>query len=86
MPKEVKVKQAEAAKPAAFDPASLSTEQQALVVEEFLGVHPDYFLYEGNQVKINLGKFDAYYRKLAKDTDTPRNIFNGWKPKGKRQW
>ena len=86
MPKEVKVKQAEAAKPAAFDPASLSTEQQSLVVEEFLGIHPDFFLYSGLNIQLNVGKFNAYYRKLAKDTDTPRVVFNGWKPKGKRQW
>ena len=86
MPVKAKVIQAEAAKPAAFDPASLSIKQQELVVEEYLGIHPDFFIYAGLNVKLNVGKFNAYYRKLAKDTDTPRVAFNGWKPKGNRQW
>lgn len=53
-----------------FDPKKLTLEQQALVVEEFLGVHPRYFLYEGLQIKLNHGAFrhDGHH-------------FNGWKPK-----
>jgi hypothetical protein len=86
MPKEVEVKQAGAAKLAAFDPASLSTEQQELVVEEFLGYHPKYFIYSGLNVQLNFGRFEAEERRIAKATGEPRKAFNGWKPKGNRQW
>ena len=84
--KKVVSTQAKAVKPAAFDPKNLSTEEQELVVQEFLGIHPDFFIYSGLNVQLNTGKFNAHYRKLAKETDTPRVVFNGWKPKGTRQW
>lgn len=38
-----------------FDPAALSKEQQAAVVELYLGVHPKYFVYQGLQIGLNLG-------------------------------
>ncbi len=80
------VKKSRAEKPAPFDPAKLSQAQQEAVVEEFLGVHPKYFLYEGMQVKLNFGRFEAENRRIAKETGKPRVCFNGWKPKGNRQW
>lgn len=52
-----------------FDPKDLTKEQLESCVEEYLGVHPRYFLYEGLQVKLNFGLFN--YEK---------NVFNGWKP------
>ena len=85
MPEKKKVKQEKAAQPVAFDPASLSIKQQEEVVHEYLGIHPDFFIYAGLNIQLNVGKFNAYYRKLAKETDTPRVVFNGWKPKGSRQ-
>lgn len=39
-----------------FDPSLLTEEQQAMVVEHYLGVHPKYMLVEKNKVKINYGK------------------------------
>lgn len=53
----------------AFDPASLSLEDQAAVVAYFLGVHPRYFLYKGLNIQLNHGKFR-----------TDGHAFNGWKP------
>lgn len=59
-------------KPAAvgFNPAGLSREEQEAVVEEYLGVHPRYFLYKGLNIQLNHGKFRA-----------EGHHFNGWKPK-----
>ena len=45
------VKKAAASKK--FDPASLSYEEAGLVLENFLGVHPKYFIYESGQIKLN---------------------------------
>ena len=42
-----------------FDPSSLTEEQQAMVVEQYLGVHPKYMLIEKNKVKINHGRMKA---------------------------
>ena len=39
-----------------FQPLDLSQEQQALVVEQYLGIHPEYMLLEKGKVKINYGK------------------------------
>jgi hypothetical protein len=61
---------AESKKEAKFNPSSLSKEQQEAVVELYLGVHPQYFLYKGLNVQLNHGKFRR--AGLA---------FNGWKPK-----
>lgn len=67
-------------KKAGFDPASLTKEQQEAVVEEYLGYHPNYFLYEGLSVRLNHGKLEAEERNKAKKTGKPRKFFNGWKP------
>lgn len=56
--------------PAPFDPGALTKEQQEAIVEEYLGVHPKYFLYKGLNIALNMGKF----RFDGKH-------FNGWKPK-----
>ena len=58
-----------ASSPPAFDPNSLTTEQQALVVEAYLGAHPRYFFYEATQIKL-----DVY--KLHMD----KKEWNGWLP------
>ena len=76
----------QAVKPAAFNPAKLSIEQQESVVEEFLGVHPKYFLYQGNNIKLNFGRYEAENRRIAEKTGEPRVYFNGWKPKARRDW
>jgi hypothetical protein len=55
--------------PKGFDPSALSLEEQAAVVEEFLGVHPRYFLYKGLNIQLNHGKFRF-----------EGHAFNGWKP------
>lgn len=73
-----------AGKPAPFDPKKLTIEQQEAVVEEYLGVHPDYFLYEGLNIKLNFSRYEAMNRIKAEKTGEPRVWFNGWKPKGKR--
>ena len=39
-----------------FQPSDLDEEQQALVVEKYLGIHPKYMLLEKGKVKINYGK------------------------------
>jgi hypothetical protein len=31
----------------------LTDEEKALIVEEYLGVHPKYFIYTGNQITVN---------------------------------
>jgi hypothetical protein len=52
-----------------FDPRTLTKEQQAAVVEEYLGIHPRFFLYKGLNIQLNHGKFrHAGFH------------FNGWKP------
>ena len=58
----------------AFDPASLSKGEQALVVEHYLGVHPKYFVYEG--LKVNVDIWNMEYDKKH---------FNGWKPQLEEQ-
>ncbi len=83
---ENKVKKERAAKPAAFDPAGLSIEQQEEVVKFYLGVHPDFFLYQGNIIKLNFSRYEAENRRIAEKTGEPRVCFNGWKPKGRRDW
>jgi len=64
-------------KEAAFDPASLTIEQQKAVVEEYLGYSPDYFIYEGRQITFNLSQFEYDERKKQ---GADRKFFNGWKP------
>lgn len=67
-----------------FNPKDLTIEQQEEVVKEYLGVHPDYFLYKGQNIKLNWGRYESDNRRIEKETGNPRVIFNGWKPKGKR--
>lgn len=62
-----------AVKKAPFNPNDLTLQEQALVVKEFLGVHPDFFIYKGTEIKINLGKYRNYYRDSGE-------YWNGWKP------
>ena len=62
-----------ASSPPAFDPSKLSPEDQAAVVEAFLGAHPDYFIYEAGQIKL-----DIY--KLHRDGKQ----WNGWIPHRKQ--
>lgn len=62
-----------AANTAAFDPSELTEEQQKLVVEHFLGVHPDFFVFEGLQIKA-----DVYKMNYA------GKHWNGWK--GQKLW
>lgn len=40
----------------AAKPAPLTKEQKEAFVEEIVGVHPKYFVYEGAQIKIDLYK------------------------------
>ena len=75
------VKKSGAVKPAPFDPSKLTKEQQELVVKEYLGVHPRFFLYDGLQIKLNHSRFEAENRTEAERTGKPRVWFNGWKPK-----
>ncbi len=56
-----------------FNPKNLTTEQQQAVVEEYMGVHPRFFLYSGLNIKLNHGLFRNH-----------GNAFNGWKPASKR--
>ena len=75
------VKKNGAVKSALFDPSKLSKEQQEAVVKEYLGVHPRFFLYDGLQIKLNHGRFEAENRTESERTGEPRVWFNGWKPK-----
>ena len=68
-------------KEAVFNAASLTKEQQEAVVEEYLGFHPDYFLYEGRQITLNISQMEYDERVKAEKTGEPRKWFNGWKPK-----
>ena len=36
------------------NPKPLTEDEKAQVVQEYLGVHPKYFIYEGQQVKIDI--------------------------------
>jgi hypothetical protein len=56
-----------------FNPSALSLEAQEKVVEQYLGVHPKYFLYRGLNIQLNHGQFrhDGLH-------------FNGWKPKSNK--
>ena len=67
-------------KEAAFNAASLTKEQQEAVVEEYLGVHPHYFLYEGKQIQLNISQLEYDERQKNLKTGEPRKWFNGWKP------
>ena len=78
---ELQGEQEAVVEPIPFDPKNLSKEQQESVVEEYLGFHPKYFLYDGLQVKLNLSRFEAENRAEAKRTGEPRKWFNGWNPK-----
>ena len=42
-----------------FDPSLLTDEQQAMVVEHYLGIHPKYMLIEMGKVKVNYGRMKA---------------------------
>ena len=53
-----------------FSPSDLSSEQQADVVEAYLGIHPRYFLYRGLNIRLNHGKYRS-----------DGNHFSGWKQK-----
>ena len=67
-------------KPAPFDPKKLSKEQQESVVEEYLGIHPFYFMYEGLNIKLNYSKFCADERSKEKaDPKYIRKHFTFWK-------
>jgi len=73
-------------KEAVFDPASLTIEQQEAVVEQYFGVNPRYFIYEGLAVRLNHSRFEADERNRQKAADLAgekydRKAFNGWKPK-----
>ena len=59
-------------KQGAVKPAPLTIEEKENIVEEYLGVHPRYFLYSGNNIKLNTGmhRFDGFH-------------FNGWAPNKK---
>jgi len=35
-------------------PRKLSDEDKAKIVEEYLGVHPKYFVYEGQKIKVDI--------------------------------
>ena len=71
-------------KEAAFNAASLTKEQQEAVVQEYLGIHPNYFLYEGRQITLNISQFEYDERVKAEKTGEPRQWFNGWKPNMKK--
>ena len=36
----------------------LTEEQKAAIVEEYLGVHPKYFIYAGHQIAVNTGQLN----------------------------
>ena len=59
-------------KQGAVKPAPLTIEEQEQVVEDYLGVHPRYFMYVANNIRLNTGmhRFDGFH-------------FNGWKPNKK---
>jgi len=78
------VKTTGAVKAAPFKPGDLTIEQQKLVVEEYLGYNPDYFIYEGQAIKMNLSLFEQENRVKAEKTGEPRVWFNGWKPNRKK--
>ena len=67
-------------KEAAFDAASLTIEQQKAVVEEYLGYSPDYFIWEGRQITLNVSQLEYDERVKSQKTGKPRKFFNGWKP------
>ena len=52
-----------------FDPKSLSVEQQESVIEEYLGIHPRYFVYRGITIEV-----DIYSNRRN------GNSFNGFLP------
>jgi len=57
-----------ASTPKKFDPKSLNKDQQELVVEEYLGVHPKWLMPKGLNLQLNMGGF----RSEGK-------LFDGWK-------
>jgi len=68
--------------PKKFNPKDLTIEQQEAVIEYYLGYHPRYFLYDGLQIKMNVGRFEADERsQQAKNPKYGRRWFNGWNPK-----
>lgn len=66
---------------AKFDPKKLTILEQEAVLEEYLGYHPKYFMYQGLSIKLNHSRFEAEQRRIAKETGDDRLWFNGWKPK-----
>ena len=85
MAKQIESKGSGAGKPAPFDPKNLTTEQQKAVVHEYLGYHPDYFMYEGTKIRFNRSRFEAEERnKVSENPKYDRQWFNGWKAKEKR--
>ena len=52
-----------------FDPKDLSPEEQELVVEEYLGVHPRYFVYKALNLQPDIWRLEH-----------DKQYFNGWKP------
>lgn len=78
---DVELENVGAGEPKEFSPSDLTLEQQEAVVEEYLGVHPKYFIYEGLAIRLNHGRFEAEQRNIAKETGHDRKWFNGWKPK-----
>jgi len=82
MAKQTKSTGSEAVKPAAFDPKSLTIEQQEAVVEEYLGYPPKFFMYEGTKIRFNRSRYEAESRNATEaNPKIPRLWFNGWKPK-----
>jgi hypothetical protein len=73
-----------AAKSAPFNPKKLTIEQQEAVVEEFLGIHPRYFIYAGQQIMLDLSRFEHENRNESARTGAPRKWFSGWKPNTKK--
>ena len=39
-------------------PKALSDEAKANIVEEYLGIHPKYFIYEAQQIKVDIWKME----------------------------
>jgi hypothetical protein len=69
-----------------FNPASLSKEQQEAVVEEYLGYHPKYFIFEGLAIRFNHSQFEFDERQKQELRDRSgvkgnRKWFDGWRPR-----
>ena len=57
-----------------FDPSDLTIEEQELVLEEYLGIHPDYFIYK-----------DALHITVSPElAHKDKKLIRGFKPKLKQ--